>query len=120
MSSSAPPISLAAAAFGFFALLPAPAQAQGNGTVPGALRSYSTIQSIGVEWDISGDADHDAVASLDYRVAGTAVWKGAMPLVRVDYNGANMLAGSILFLAPRTAFDIRLTLTDPDGGAYGR
>src|SRR3989442_2963119 len=31
-----------------------------NGTVPGVLRSYTTIYSVGIEWDISGDADHDA------------------------------------------------------------
>ena len=40
-----------------------------------------------------------------------------MPLVRVDYNGSNMLAGSILFLSPNAAYEVRLTLADPDGGA---
>ena len=40
-----------------------------------------------------------------------------MALVRVDYNGSNMLAGRILFLSPNTAYEIRLTFADPDGGA---
>lgn len=116
MFSSASPIRFAAAAFAFFTLAPALAQAQTTATVPGALRSYSTIQSIGVEWDISGDSDRDASASIEYRVAGSGSWRTGMSLVRVDYNGANMLAGSLLFLNPRTVYDLRLTLADPDGG----
>ena len=96
---------------------PATLTAQSNGTTPGAIRTYSTISSIGVEWTVTGDADHDATASVEFRTAGTAAWRPALPLVRVDYNGSNMLAGSILFLNPNTAYDVRLTLADPDGGA---
>jgi hypothetical protein len=91
--------------------------AQSNGAAPGAIRTYSTISSIGIEWDVVGDANHDATAAVEFRVAGTAAWRPALPLVRVDYNGSNMLAGSILFLGPGAAYEIRLTLADPDGGA---
>jgi Right handed beta helix region len=90
--------------------------AQSNSATAGAIRTYFTISSIGVEWDIVGDADHDATAAVEFRVAGTAGWRPALPLVRVDYNGSNMLAGSMLFLTPNAAYEIRLTLTDPDGG----
>ena len=38
-----------------------------NGAVPGAIQAYSTITSIGIEWDIVGDADHDATAGVEYR-----------------------------------------------------
>jgi len=85
--------------------------------MPGAIRAYSTISSIGVEWDLAGDADHDATATVEFRAVGVAQWRPALPLVRVDYNGANMLAGSVLFLDPNAAYEIKLTLTDPDGGA---
>ena len=88
-----------------------------NGAVPGAIQAYSTITSIGIEWDIVGDADHDATAGVEYRVAGATAWRSALPLVRVDYNGFNLLAGSILFLDPGTSYEVRLTLADPDGGA---
>lgn len=84
--------------------------------MPGVIQAYSTITSIGVEWDIVGDADHDATATVQYRAAGTAVWRSALPLVRVDYNGSNQLAGSILFLSPDTSYEVKLTLADPDGG----
>jgi hypothetical protein len=90
-------------------------------TTPSASRVYSTIYSIGVEWDVVGDTNHDAVAAVAYRVYGTTAWTAALPLVRVDSTtGGNMLAGSILFLTPDTAYDVRLSLSDPDGGAETR
>jgi hypothetical protein len=92
-------------------------EAQSSGTTPGAIRTYSTITSIGVEWSITGDANHNATATVEFRPTGTSAWYVALPLVRVDYNGANTLAGSVLFLLPGTSYDVRLTLTDPDGGA---
>jgi hypothetical protein len=96
---------------------PAPLTAQSNSAAPGAIRTYSTISSIGIEWDLVGDADHDAVATVEFRVAGTAAWRPALQLVRVDYNGSNMLAGSILFLNPNARYEVRVTLADPDGGS---
>ena len=100
----------------FMAFAPVWAQAQTEAVTPGALRAYSTIYSIGVEWDLLNDSDHDASASVDYRVQGTSTWRSGLPLMRVDYNGTNRLAGSLLFLAPGTGYEIRLSLTDPDGG----
>jgi hypothetical protein len=108
---------LAACVAALVCLTPAILTAQSNASASGTLRSYSTISSIGLEWDLVGDADHDAAAAVEFREAGTAAWRSALPLVRVDYDGSNMLAGSILFLDPDTAYEIRLTLSDPDGGA---
>ena len=95
------------------------AYAQSTSTA-GELRAYSTIYSVGVEWDVLGDNDHDARATLEYRQQGASTWVAALPLVRVDFNGANMLAGSILFLTPQTSYDLRVTLIDPDGGGVTR
>ena len=89
---------------------PAILTAQSNSAVAWTIRTYSTISSIGIEWDLVGDADHDATAAVEFRVAGTAGWRPALPLVRVDYNGSNMFAGSVLFLNPNTAYEVRLTL----------
>ncbi len=101
-----------------------------SATVPGELRNYSTIHSIGVEWDITGDPDHDATCLVQYRVKGTDTWKQALPLFRVDFNGwyaetkadraYNMLVGSILFLEPGATYEVRLDLSDPDGGGESR
>jgi hypothetical protein len=96
------------------------AQSTTDAATPGTLRSYSTIYSIGVEWDVVNDLDHDAAVSMKYRVNGTSVWQSALPLVRVDYNGSNMLAGSLLSLVPGTEYNVRLALSDPDGGSATR
>ncbi len=82
----------------------------------GSLRYYSTRHSIGVEWDVSSDSNHDATCQVDYRETGSGSWKEALPLFRVDFNGANMLAGSIFYLRPGKSYDIHLSLSDPDGG----
>ena len=91
-----------------------------HAVTPGALRSYSTIYSIGVEWDVSNDPNHNATAQVEYRIKGSAIWGAALPLMRVDYNGANMLAGSILFLNPNTTYEVKLSLSDPEGGGETR
>ena len=93
-----------------------PAWAQ-SGLTPGQLRSAATVHSIGLEWDIGGDTDHDARGTVQYRVQGSAPWKAALPLIRVDYPGYNALAGSVMFLTPGTTYEVKLDLSDPDGGA---
>ena len=94
-------------------------------TVPGALRSYSTIHSIGIEWDLQGDANHNAICKVQYRPKGAGEWREALPLFRVDYawfygdekakEPKNMFAGSIMFLQPATTYEIKLDLADVDG-----
>ena len=93
---------------------PVPSEAQDQ-TTPGQVVSYSTIHSIGIEWDISGDENHNATVNVHYRAQGTGKWKAALPLVRVDntYNG-NGFAGSLFFLDPDTTYNVRLELSDPD------
>jgi hypothetical protein len=87
---------------------------------PGEFRSYATCHAIGLEWDVSDDADHDAVCAVTYKRQAAAVWKEALPLYRVDFRADNMVAGSILFLTPDTSYDVRLRLSDPDGGDFSR
>jgi hypothetical protein len=97
-------------------LAPGELLAQANSLVPGTVLTYSTISSIGLEWSIAGDADHDGTAGVEFRISGTGAWRPALPLVRVDYSGLNRFAGSVLFLLPGTSYEVRLTLVDPDGG----
>ncbi len=93
---------------------------------PGELRTDSTPNCISIEWDVSGESDHDAKCSVQYREKGTEDWKQALPLFRVDYQwwyhtskaerALNIFAGSILFLKAGTTYDVKLELADPDGG----
>lgn len=100
-------------------------------TVPGELKMYSTLHSLGFEWDLGGsDTNHDAISQVIYRRVGETDWHEALPLFRVDYAGwyadrvgrakYNMFAGSILFLRPGTEYEVTLTIDDPDGGQAER
>lgn len=93
---------------------------------PQELRITATHHSIGVEWDLAGDTNHDAKCAVSYRVVGKEKWLDALPLMRVDYAGwydtqraerpFNMLAGSVMFLQPGAAYELKLVLSDPDTG----
>lgn len=85
-------------------------------TTPGEVEWYQTLNSIGIEWSISGDDNHNAECEVKYKQNGESEWQDALPLYRIDFNDANMMAGSILFLEPSTSYEIKLTLTDSDGG----
>lgn len=101
-----------------------------NATEPAELRSYVTWRSIGLEWDLRGDANHNARCRVQYRRQGDSAWQPALDLLRIDVLGRygdvvadrhyNMLAGSILFLDPGTTYEVQLELTDPEGGATHR
>lgn len=100
-------------------------------TKPGELQSYSTLHSLGFEWDLGGsDTDHDATSSVAYKRTDEDAWHDALPLFRVDYAGwyadrrakanYNIFAGSIMFLRPGTEYMVKLTLADSDGGSTER
>jgi len=92
------------------------ARTQSNQTIIGELSYHTTIHSIGFEWNITGDANHNAICNVKYRQPGSTDWKDFLPLYRVDMNNTNTLAGSILFLKANTQYEVQLTLYDPDGG----
>jgi uncharacterized repeat protein (TIGR01451 family) len=96
-----------------------------DATVPGQIRADATFEHIGVLWSIDGDADHDSSMTLDFREPGEAGWHPGAPAVRayptIVVNGSplglNYWAASAMFLKPGQTYDLRLTLTDPDGGS---
>src|ERR1700744_299370 len=87
-----------------------------------------TLINLGFEWVIKGDDNRNARVDVAYRRKGDTEWKTAMSLLRLQhervYQGEgvfnvempNMFAGSILDLQENTAYEVRLTLSDPDGG----
>jgi hypothetical protein len=93
-----------------------------------------TLQSLGFEWRIAGDENHNARVTVAYRKQGDTAWHEALPLLRLDgevvnggiprdgpgehfnhYVAPNMFAGSVLNLQPDTVYETRLVLSDPDG-----
>lgn len=84
-----------------------------------------TLISLGFEWQIDGDDNHDASVSVAYRKKGTQAWKEGPPLLRMEherinerahqYVTPNMFSGSVFDLEPGTDYECRLVLADPDG-----
>ena len=84
-----------------------------------------TLISLGFEWHIDGDDNHNATVSVFYRKKGDQAWKEGLPLLRLDherinenslqYVVPNMFAGSVFDLEPGTDYECRLVLADPDG-----
>lgn len=92
----------------------------GNTSILEEPEVYSTIYSIGIEWNISeGDKNLNAQATVQYRKQGDLSWKQALPLIRAkSIYGFDMMAGSIFFLEPGTNYEIQLNYNDPDGGSW--
>jgi hypothetical protein len=99
-----------------------------HATLPGKISTpYPTLTCLAVEWLIKGDDNENGRVEVSYRVAGDEKWMPAFPLVRVpegstgdrtrpSYTWENKHSGSIFNLMPDTEYEIRLSLSDPDGG----
>ena len=107
--------------------------AAGNGSQPLGEPSLDppTLHCLGVYWIIQGDDNRNARVECDYRPIGQESWRRGMDLFRVEKGGnklekseslvkvpadAWLFAGSIFWLAPDTEYQVRLKLSDPDGG----
>jgi hypothetical protein len=58
------------------------------------------------------DANRNAVANVEYRVAGASAYAAGFPLTRVD---PTRFVGSLFWLTPGTSYDVRVRYSDPDG-----
>jgi hypothetical protein len=86
-----------------------------------------TIENLGFRWYIGGDSNRNASVAVAFRKKGQKPWKNALPMLRVHhevanqrygpYRTGNLFAGSVLFLEPATTYEVRFTMSDPDGGA---
>ncbi|MFO0729068.1 MAG: MYXO-CTERM sorting domain-containing protein [Myxococcota bacterium] len=97
------------------------ALAQAASTPGTAVAPHPTLENIAVEWPVSGDDNHNGSVSVRYREVG-GNFRPAMPLMHVPagsnegFSWAHRHAGSIFGLQPDTAYEVELTLSDPDGG----
>jgi hypothetical protein len=123
MERSAGPV--ASVLLGVLVLAPATVRG-GDATIPLSLSfPHPTIQNISVLWLIDGDDDTDGVVTVRYREFDESAWHTSTPLLRVPagtnptngWTWTNRHAGSVFDLLPDTAYEIELTLSDPDGGS---
>ncbi len=84
------------------------------GAAAASIDLYGTFHAMGVIVTIAAgdDPDQDAVATVAYRTGG-APYRDGLPLSRV---ADTRFVGSLFWLQPGTAYDVRVTLSDPDGG----
>lgn len=89
----------------------------------------ATQTALALRWPVVGDANRNARVSVAYRRKGEAAWQPGHDLFRPHpdhvspdnrVTGGWLFAGSIVGLQPGTAYEIRLDLEDPDGGATTR
>ena len=112
------------------ALAAAPSQAQTPGknaaTAGELVVEPPTLMALGFEWQIEGDDNRNASVSVEYRPDGKGAWRKGLPMLRLGgeeiIQGAsfhvitpNMFAGSVMDLDEGTDYEVRLTLSDPDG-----
>ena len=86
-----------------------------------------TLENLGFRWYVEGDSNRNASVAVAFRKKGQAQWQQALPMLRVHhevsnrrygpYRTGNLFAGSVLFLEPATEYEVRFTMSDPDGGA---
>ncbi len=84
-----------------------------------------TFEHIGVHVDITGDDNNNSELTLEYKLTGKATYlpgaitMRAQPNMVVDGAPLNMNfhAGSVMHLLPNASYDVRLTMTDIDGGS---
>jgi len=77
----------------------------------GSLAGYANLQTAGVLVTAAGDVNQNATALLEWRSPGRT-FRSGHPLARID---ATHFAGSVFWLARGRAYDVRVTLQDPEG-----
>lgn len=87
-----------------------------------------TVICLGVHWPYTGDDNENATARVRFRrtEAGEAAWTEGLPLWRIRPDHVPDLpagivvrafAGSLFDLVPDTAYEIEVSVQDPDGGS---
>lgn len=76
-----------------------------------SVQTYGCFETAGVDVAVTG-MNFNETAILEYRKQGTIAWQQGHDFVRYD---GNHLASSLFGLQPGTAYEVRVTLDDPDG-----
>jgi parallel beta-helix repeat protein len=81
------------------------------------LELYGTIEAMGVIINLGAgeDPNGNATAQVEYRVSGSGAYQPGFPLSRVT---AARFVGSLFWLTPGTAYEVRVSFSDPDGGPF--
>jgi hypothetical protein len=86
-----------------------------NAITGGQVQAHATFTNVGVTATITGDGNSNATAALQINVDGA----GFRPAHRLSRSAADRFVGSAMYLPPGKSFEVRVTLTDPDGVTSG-
>ncbi len=94
---------------GLLLLSPTPAGAAAN------LELYGTFHAMGITVDVDAgdDPDLDAQATVQWRAGDSGPFHQGYPLARVS---PTRFVGSLFWLRPGISHEVRIELSDPDGG----
>lgn len=96
-----------------------------NYVIPGNnIRIDATYENISIYWDISGDDNFNSTLIIEFKKTTESVYKPGAVTMRARPDdiinnsplNKNFHAGSAMFLEAGTMYDLKLTLSDPDGG----
>jgi hypothetical protein len=78
-----------------------------------SLELYGTFHAMGiiVTIDASDDPNANSTAQVEYRESGQGLYRQGFPLTRV---AETRFVGSLFWLAPGVAYEVRVTFSDPD------
>lgn len=99
-----------------------------NQVIPGNVRIDATLQNISILWEISGDNNLNSSLTIEFRPISGGSWMSGAVTMRAHPNiivngsalGMNYHAGSVMFLEVGEQYEIRLIVTDSDGGGETR
>ena len=84
-----------------------------------------TLQALGFELSLQGDANRNSSVAVLYRKKGATDWRQGLPLMRLggeetkyqayDVVVPPMFSGSVFDLEPDSTYEVRLRMEDPDG-----
>jgi len=77
-----------------------------------AIELYANIETVSVYVPYDGDENANATATVAFRKVGAGAWTEGHPLVRIR---GSRFAGSIFGVKPKSEYEVRVTVTDPDG-----
>ena len=83
-----------------------------NGTAFRTLELYPNFETVSVYARFGGDANKNNTTELLFRKAGANQWRKGHPLDRLP---GGRWVGTIFWLSPNTAYEVRVRFTDPDG-----
>jgi hypothetical protein len=104
-----------------FAYAATVAFAANNISAPSVTVEPPTFQAIGIVIQHNDDDNRNATVQCRFRQVGATTWRNAQPLMRVPIERVTwkslprQFAGSIFDLRPDTAYEVQLTIQDPDG-----